>query len=148
MVQPSLDVWFRNPETGGLKEHFVFIVDNRSSEQPSSNMVQLCLARLCKFLNLDRVTQVSFGEYNSKRNFVERVHPRVNKALSAHGSFSSHEKHPVVRAPGKPEHEENMERMDTAIIDCLKGAKFGGRYIDVYRGQRRRGQEIYVDDRI
>ena len=31
MVQPSLDVFFRNPETGGLKENFVFIVDNGPS---------------------------------------------------------------------------------------------------------------------
>ena len=27
-----------------------------------------------------------------------------------------------------------MEQMATAITDCLKGAKFGGRYIDVYWG--------------
>jgi len=97
LVQPSLDRFFRNPETGALKNNFVFIVDNGPSEQPSSSMVQMCLARLCKFLNLDRVTQVSFAEYNSKRNFVKRVHPQVNKALSAHGAFSSHAIHPDVK---------------------------------------------------
>ena len=134
LVQPSLDRFFRNPETGALKENFVFIVDNGPSEQPSSSMVQMCLIRLCKFLNLDRVTQVSFTEYNSKRNFVERVHPQVNKALSAHGAFSSHAIHPDVRGPGKPEHIENIEKMAEDVIDCLKWAKFGEKFIEVYRG--------------
>ena len=134
LVQPSLDRFFRNPETGALKENFVFIVDKGPSEQPSSSMVQMCLGRLCKFLNLDRVTQVSFAEYNSKRNFVERVHPQVNKALSAHGAFSRHAIHPDVRAPGRPEHIENMEKMAGNVIDCLKWAKFGGKFIEVYRG--------------
>ena len=97
LVQPSLDRFFRNSETGALKNNFVFIVVNGPSEQPSSSMVQICLARLCKLLNLDRVTQVSFAEYNSKRNFVKRVHPQVNKALSAHGAFSSHAIHPDVK---------------------------------------------------
>ena len=52
LVQPSLDRFFRNLETGALKNNFAFIVDNGPSEQPSSSMVQMCLARLCKFLNL------------------------------------------------------------------------------------------------
>ena len=85
---------------------------------------------------------MSFAEYNSKRNFLERVHPHVNKALSAQGSFSSHEKHPDVRGPGKLEHKENMEQMATAIIDCLKGAKFGGRYIDVYTGLKEKSVDF------
>ena len=49
LVQPSLDHFFRNPDTGRLKENFVFIVDNGPSEQPSNTMVQMCLARLCNF---------------------------------------------------------------------------------------------------
>ena len=77
MIQPSLDLYFRNPETGRLKENFSFIVDNGQSEQPSSNLVQMTLVRLCDFLNLDKVVQVSFAEYQSKRNFVERVHPKL-----------------------------------------------------------------------
>ena len=56
LVQPSLDRFLRNSETGTLKENFVFIVDNGPSEQPLSSMVQMCLTRLCHFLNLDRVT--------------------------------------------------------------------------------------------
>ena len=91
-------------------------------------MVQMCLGRLCKFLNLDRATQVFLVEYNSKRNFVERVHPQVNSA------FSSHAIHPDERTPGKPEHIENVEKMAEDVIDCLRWEKFGGKFIEVYRG--------------
>ena len=101
------------------------MVDNSPSEQPSSSMVQMCLMRLCKFLNLDRVTQVSFAEYNSKQNFIKKVHPQVGKALSAHGAFSSHAIHPDVGAPGRPQHIENMEKMAGDVMDSLKWAKFG-----------------------
>lgn len=65
-MQPSLDHLFRNPDTGAFKENLVFVVDNGPSENPLSSMVQMCLKRLCKFFNLERVTQVSFPEYNSK----------------------------------------------------------------------------------
>ena len=80
-------ILFHKPETGALKENFVFILDNGPSEQPSSSMVQMCLARLCKFLNLDRATQFSLVEYNSKRNFVERVHPRCTVHFQANFQF-------------------------------------------------------------
>jgi hypothetical protein len=94
----------------------------------------MTLVRFCKFLNLEKVIQVSFSEYESKRNFVERVHPRVNKELSAHGSFSSQGKHEGFQEPGSLKHKENMEHMANAVIDCLKGAYFGGRlkYIVVH----------------
>ena len=120
--------------TGTLEENLVFVVDNSPSENPSSSMVQMCLKRLCKFLNLERVTPVSFPEYNSKQNFVKRVHSQVNKALSAHGAFSSHTIHPDVRAPGRPEHIENMEKMTRDVMDSLKWAKFGKKFIEVYQG--------------
>ena len=58
----------------------------------------------------------------------------MNKALSAHGAFSSHAIHPDVRAPGRPEHIGNMEKIAGDVIDCLKWAKFGGKFIEVYRG--------------
>ena len=133
MTQPSLDSYFRNTETGRLKENFSFIVDNGQSEQPSSHLVQMTLVRFGKFLNLDRVSQISFSEYNSKRNFVERMHPQVNKALSAHGAFVSHGIYPDA-VQGSEQHRENMENMAVAVSDCLKEVKFGGRYIDVFRG--------------
>lgn len=45
----------------------------------------------CNFLNLYKVVQVSLAEYTkhiySKQNFVERCHPRTNKALSGHRAF-------------------------------------------------------------
>lgn len=145
MVQPCFDKYFRNAKTGKLKQNFIFIVDNGPSEQPSSTMVQLALVRLCKFLNIDRVVQVSFAEYNSKRNFVERVHPQVNKALSDHGPFCSHSKYPEVTGPGKEEHRENMEEMAKAVIECIKCATFGGQYLTVLRGFQE-GQWVFNDE--
>ena len=85
MTIPLLDKFFRNPETGRLKEIMGFIVDNAPSEAPASFLVQMLLVRLLKFLDLDKVTQRSFAEYLSKRNPVERVHAAENAALSSHG---------------------------------------------------------------
>lgn len=87
MCIPSLDQFFRNPETGKLKEMMGFIVDNGPSEVPSNLLVQMLLIRLLKFLDLDKASQRSFAEYLSKRNFVERVHTVENKVLSDHGHF-------------------------------------------------------------
>lgn len=50
------------------------VVDNGPAEEPSSHIVQMCIVRLLNFLKLDKVSQISFAEYHSKRNFVERVH--------------------------------------------------------------------------
>ena len=68
---PALDHHFREAETGQLKKEFVFVVDNGPQERPSSPLVQMCMARLMNFLKLDKITQISFAEYHSKRNFVE-----------------------------------------------------------------------------
>ena len=89
MTIPSLDKFFRNSETGRLKEIMGFIVDNGPSEAPASFLVQMLLVRLLKFLDLDKVTQRSFAEYLSKRNPVEQVHAAENSVLSSHGSLSS-----------------------------------------------------------
>jgi hypothetical protein len=145
MIQPSLDKYFRNPDTGKIKENFTFIVDNGPSEQPSSSMVQMSLVRLSKFLKVDRIMQVAFAEYNSKRNFVERVHPQVNKALSDHGPFCSHRKYPDETCPGKKEHRENIEDMACSVIECLKSVKFGGKYADIYRGLKEE-QWVFNDE--
>lgn len=66
-----------------------FNVDNGPSEAPSNFLVQMLLVRFLKFLDLDKVTQRSFAEYLSKRNFVERVHTVENKVLSDHSHFNS-----------------------------------------------------------
>ena len=88
MTIPSLDKFFRNPETGRLKEVMGFIVDNGPSEAPARFLVQMLLVHLLKFLDLDKVTQRLLAEYLSKRNPVERVHAAENSVLSSHGPFS------------------------------------------------------------
>ena len=60
---------FRNPETGKLKEHSVFVVDNSPSEAPASPLVRMWLVRLARLLQLKSVK--SLAEYHSKRNPVE-----------------------------------------------------------------------------
>ena len=50
MTLPSFDSFFRNPSTVKLKDLIILVVDNGPSEQPSSPMVQMLLARLLKFL--------------------------------------------------------------------------------------------------
>ena len=69
MSIPALDGFFRNPNTGKLKEIMGFIADNSPSEAPSNFLVRMLLVRFLKFLDLDKVTQRSFAEYLSKRNF-------------------------------------------------------------------------------
>ena len=105
MTLPSLEKYFRNPETGQLKEDMGFIVDNGPSESPSSFLVQMLLVRFLKFLNLVKVTQRAFAEYLSKRNPVERVHAIGNRALSSHGPFCSKAIHEHV-SPGSKEHNK------------------------------------------
>lgn len=70
----ALDPFFRNLTTGELKKDFIFVVDNGPSEQPNCPLLQMCLIRLLNLLKLCKVVQVSFAEYNSKCNFIERVH--------------------------------------------------------------------------
>ena len=84
-------------------------MDNSPSETPSSPLVQMWLSRLLKYLNLDRVSQILFAEYHSKRNFVERVHTAENEALSK-TVFRSNSVHEKVKV-GSKEHKENMEEM-------------------------------------
>ena len=50
LVNPVLEHQFRNPVTGKLKEHFIFIVDNGPSQAPSHPMVKMWLARIAKVL--------------------------------------------------------------------------------------------------
>ena len=76
---PELDTFFRDSATNNFKKEFVFVVDNGPAEQPSSSLVQMCLVRLLNFLKLQKITQVSFAEYHSKRNFVERAHTEENR---------------------------------------------------------------------
>lgn len=99
---PELDTFFRYSITHTLKKEFVFVVDNGPAEQPSGSLVQMCLVRLLKFLKLHKITQVSFAEYHSKRNFVERAHAEENRVLSKHGPFDSRPIHKQA-TPGSKE---------------------------------------------
>lgn len=133
LTMPGLDHLFRDESTGGLKKEFVFIVDNGPQEKPSNPLVQMCMARLLVLLKLDKISQMSFAEYHSKRNFVERVHAQENMALSKHGPFTSQ---PLHKSPvtGCKEHKENMEHMVKEVTTCLRTAKFGGKPLQCYRG--------------
>ncbi len=104
---PALDNFFRETTTGHLKREFTFAVDNGPAEQPRCPLVQMCLVRLLQFLKLNKITQVSFAEYHSKRNFVERAHAEENRVLAAHGPFRSDSRHKYAVA-GSHEHYENM----------------------------------------
>ena len=75
------------------------------------------------FLNLERVSQVSFAEYHSKRNFVERVHAEEHRVLSKHGADCVQQN----VTTGSDEHRENMEHMATEVSHCLHRASFGGK---------------------
>ena len=142
MSIPELDVFFRNPETLQVKEVFIFVVDNGPSEAPASNIVQMLLARLVKFLNLDKAVQRSFAEYLSKRNFVERCHAAENKALERHEPFSSKQINPSA-VPGTEAHKENMEKMATDVRAAIDGTMFNKEPIHCFRGV---GDRLVFDD--
>jgi hypothetical protein len=139
---PALDNIFRNPSTGRLKSVISFIVDNGHGEDPDSLLTQMCLARILFLFNLKKISQRSFAEYHSKRNFVERVHASENAALSRHVAFSSKQIH--LHAEAGSEHLENMEKMASDIQDCLTQARFAGRFLECFRGIKDSG--IFNDE--
>ena len=145
MTIPSLDKFFRNPKTGKLKEIMGFVVDNGPSEAPASFLVQMLLVRLLKFLDLDKVTQRSFAEYLSKRNFVECVHAVKNNALSSHGPFCSKMIHENA-SPGSQEHKENMESMAGEVIQCISKGVYNKETIKCFRGIGLKEKFIFRDE--
>lgn len=145
MTIPSLHRFFRNPETGRLKEIMGFIVDNGPSEAPASFLGQMLLVRLLKFLDLDKVTQRSFAEYLSKRNPVERVHAAENNALSSHGPFSSKMIHKNA-SPGSKQHKENMESMAREVIQCIGKEMYNKETIKCFRGIGSEEKFIFTDE--
>ena len=128
----ALDPFFRDLSTGQLKTDFIFIVDNGPSEQPNSPLVQMSLIRLMNLLKLRKIAQVSYAEYNSKRNFVERVHAEENRVLSKHSPFSSKAVHEQA-VPGSKEHHENMEHMAEAVRNCISQGSFGSKPLLAFR---------------
>ncbi|XP_066920718.1 uncharacterized protein [Clytia hemisphaerica] len=112
-----------------------FIVDNGPGEAPSSPLVKMLLARLLNYLNLDVISQMSFAEYNSKLNYVERVHAVENDCISRHGPFSSKLKHAECEI-GDIKHRENMEEMCKQVIDCIGQGGYSGHPLTCVRGVR------------
>lgn len=141
MNLPEADCELRS-STGALRPNLGFIVDNGHGEDPSSILTQMCMARFLSFLPLQKVTQRSFAEYHSKRNFVERVHSAENAVLSGHGPFSSDQLHKNAEI-GSSLHRENMKCMANDVIDCLKSAKFNGHNLITKRGDT---VNCYFDD--
>ena len=95
------------------------------------------MARLLKLLKLDRIGQISFAEYHSKRNFVERVHAEENSVLSKHGPFCSQQLHKNPETCSE-KHKQNMELMANEVTKCLRTASFGGKSLLCYRGIKRK----------
>ena len=108
-------------------------MDNGPSETPSNLLVQMLLVRFLKFLDLDKVTQRSFAEYLSKRNFVERVHTVKNKVLSDQGPFNSKPIHDT-SPPGSKQHHENMESMANEVIDYIGKGVYNEEPIKCFQG--------------
>ncbi|KAJ7394611.1 hypothetical protein OS493_000429 [Desmophyllum pertusum] len=125
---PALDACFRNPETGNIKEMLVSIVDN-GIEKPRSPLVKMLLVRLRRLLGLKVVVQMSFAEYHSKRNPVERVHAAHTKELEKHGPFKVPNLH-----VDSVEHKKKMEEMRENVEDVLKHATFGAKYTMITKG--------------
>mgnify|MGYP000067249341 CR=1 FL=1 len=102
MTLPHLDWYFLDPSTGKLKPNVVFVVDN-SVDMPRSPLVGMLLVRLQRYLGMKKVSQVSFAEYHSKQNPIERVHASEERELAKHGPFAR-----VTEEPNTPEHKQAM----------------------------------------
>ena len=64
MFQRQLDHLFRS-ETGGLKKHFAFVVDNGHGEDTDSTLTKMCLARILNLLgNIKLLTKVISKQSN------------------------------------------------------------------------------------
>ena len=139
-----MDQYFRNPETGKLKEHFIFIVDNGPSKAPSHPMVKMWLACIANVLQLKSVTQKSFAEYHSEMNPVERVHAVENRTLSNEVSSSTGVHKTYTK--GDQQHKENMECMANEVANCLKTARYNGKSIITEHGIGEEDHFVFNDE--
>lgn len=80
-------------------------------------------------MGLRLVIHMSFAEYHSKRNPVERVHAVHTKELEKHGPF----KVPNLQVDTL-EHKKALCEMREDVEDALKQAQFGGKYTMVTKG--------------
>ena len=137
----------RDHLTGWLRKEFILVVDNWPAEQPSSPMVPMSLARLLKFLNLDKICQTLFAEYHSKRYFVERAHAKENWMLSKHRQF----RHKSIRktdTPGSQQHMENMEHVASEVIQCISQGSFGRSSILRFRGVQQENSVFFNKEKL
>ena len=69
---------------------------------------------ILKCLKLEKIIQVSFGEYHRKRkrNYVERVHAEENRVLSKHRPFKSNCVHPNATTG-------SQVKLYSVLIGCL-----------------------------
>ena len=91
----------------------------------SGHIVQMSIMRLLNFLNISKITQVSFAEYHSKRNFVEHVYAKENRVLSKHGPFLSIPLHKTASV-GSKEHIQNLESVAKKVRRTIVRGSFGG----------------------
>ena len=129
MTLPALDRFFRNPNTGKLKEIIVSVVDN-GVDMPRSPMIMMLLTRLRRFFKLETVVRVSYAEYHSKRNPVERVHAVHTVQLEKHGPFYFNSN---LRTDTE-NHKKELEKLREDIKDELSQANFGGTHTLVING--------------
>ena len=54
---------------------------------PRSPIVKMLLVRRLQILEIERIIQAAFAEYNSKRNPVERAHTEHTKQPEEHRPF-------------------------------------------------------------
>ena len=97
----------------------MFVVNN-GVDIPQRPLVQMPLVRLRRYLGLEKITQVSFAEYHSKRNPVERVHTVEEKELAKHGPFTR-----VTSAPETVEHRQAMKQMAEEVSGVFSHGRFG-----------------------
>lgn len=117
MTLPHLDKHFCDPNTGKLKQSFVFVVEN-GVDMPRNPLVQMLLVQLLKYLGL-KICQVSFAEYHSKRNHVECLYASEEKVLAKHGPFNTPNHDPYME-----EHKKEMEVLAEEVCIVFGQAKF------------------------
>jgi hypothetical protein len=112
-----------------LKEVVVSVVDN-GVDMPRSPMVMMLLVRLRRLLGLESVVRVSYAEYHSKRNPVERVHAVHTVQLEKHGPF--HFRSDL--HTDTENHKKEVGKLREEIQQELKQARFGGTHTLVMNG--------------
>ena len=81
-------------------------------------------------MGIERIIQVAFAEYHSKRNPVERVHAEHTEQLEKHGPFHFN----TELYPDTNEHVDGLNKLRDEIREELNMASFGGMHTLVMNG--------------